>query len=311
MLSQARNAMFSPFTGEAGAIALEELQRRHELPDSRYLKLQGMRVHYRDVNHTGNPAAPVVIMLHGIFASLHTWNDWTDSFSPHFRVISIDTPNFGLTGPHPEGMRKHLYSDFLNEFTDALGIPQAHMVGNSLGGWMSWEFAARFPHKVNKVILLDSAGFFFMPPLVLLSMGLPFGGWLASRTPLPRKALYAIVRTTYGRKERLQQSVMDRYYDLLMRPGNRMAAAAVLRFIRNRAGFDTHPLQQVKQPVLVMWGKNDGWIPVAHVEKFRRALPQAESVIYDDCGHMPMEEIPHRSAVDALRFLQQPHQHGN
>ena len=69
------------------------------------------------------------------------------------------------------------------------------MVGNSLGGWMSWEFAARFPHKVQKIILLDSAGFFFMPPMVLLSMGLPLGaGW----PPVHRfraKALYAIVRT--------------------------------------------------------------------------------------------------------------------
>lgn len=289
---------------ESGAIALSTLQQRHALADSRYLHLQGMQVHYRDVNNSGNPEAPVLILLHGIFASLHTWNDWTDALSQQFRVISLDAPNFGLTGPHPDGMRRYRYSDFLDAFTDALGIRRAHLAGNSLGGWMAWEFAARFPHKTGKLILLDSAGFFFVPPLVLLTMGLPFGGWLASRAPLPRRALYAIVRSTYSHPERLSQAVMDRYYDLLMRPGNRAAAAAVLRFIRNRGGFSTRLLSQVTQPVLVMWGADDRWIPPAHADRFRRILPQAQVITYDDCGHLPMEEIPQRSAADALRFLQ-------
>lgn len=169
---------------------------------------------------------------------------------------------------------------------------------------MSWEFAARFPEKVDKIILLDSAGFFFIPPPILISMGLPAGGWLAARTPLPRKFLYSVIRTTYGDKNRLSKDTLDLYYDLLMRPGNRQAGGRVLAYVRNRGGFSKKLLNQVKQPVLVMWGKNDRWIPPAHAQLFKQALPQANVIMYENCGHMPMEELPEQSAADALAFLQ-------
>lgn len=304
MLKRTWTAIRHAFSGEVGAIPLEELKQRYEYPDSKYLEIQGMSVHYRDTHTSGNDDAPVLIMLHGIFASLHTWNGWTEALSPYFRLISIDNPNFGLTGSHPKGMQKNLYSDFLNDFTDALGLKKVHMAGNSLGGWMSWEFAARFPDKVEKVILLDSAGFFFIPPPILISMGMPAGGWLAARTPLPRKFLYSIIRTTYGDKSRLSKDTLDLYYDLLMRPGNRQAGARVIAFVRNRGGFGKKLLKQVKQPVLIMWGRDDKWIPLAHVELFKKSLPQAQVIMYDNCGHMPMEELPEQSAADALAFLQ-------
>ncbi|MAD44724.1 MAG: alpha/beta hydrolase [Oceanospirillaceae bacterium] len=285
---------------EAGAIPLQELRPGLEMPDSRYLSLQGMQVHYRDV---GDPQAPVLILLHGIFSSLHTWNDWTAILSQDFRVISLDSPNFGLTGPHPEGMKRHLYSDFLNAFTDALGIQQCYVAGNSLGGWMTWEFAARYPHKVLKAVLLDSAGYFFIPPSGLLFMGLPLGGWLTARVVPPSGAFNAMLRTTYADPGRLSDEVLNRYYRLWLRPGNRQAGARVLRFIRNRGGFNPRLIRQVKQPVLILWGKQDRWIPPAHTERFIQAMPQAEAILYDDCGHMPMEELPRESAADCRRFL--------
>ena len=285
---------------ESGAIPLDELRPSLEMPDSRYLNLQGMQIHYRDV---GDADAPVLILLHGIFSSLHTWNDWTEILSKDFRVISLDSPNFGLTGPHPAGMQRFLYSDFLNDFTDALGIRRCFVAGNSLGGWMSWEFAVRFPHKVEKMILLDSAGFFFIPPTGLLLMGLPLGGWLSSRAAPPRAAFRAMLRSTYAQPERLSDEVLARYYELWLRPGNRQAGARVLRFIRNRAGFNPQLIREIIQPALVMWGKQDKWIPPEHAQRFAKALPQSDVIMYDDCGHMPMEEIPVLSAADARRFL--------
>ena len=94
---------------ERFAIPLEEIKQRHELPDSKYLELQGMKIHYRDVGQ-----GPVLLLLHGMFSSLHTWNDWSDILSKRFRVICLDNPNYGLTGPHPKGVYKHMYSDFLS-----------------------------------------------------------------------------------------------------------------------------------------------------------------------------------------------------
>lgn len=303
MIKRTLRALRHSFSGEVGVIPFAELQRRHVRPDAGFLQVQGLNLHYRDINNTGNPDAKVLILLHGVFASLHTWDGWSEKLSQDFRVISLDTPNFGLTGRHPEGMRRYLYSDFILALMQELRIDKAHLAGNSLGGWMTWEFAARFPDKVEKIILLDSAGFFFIPPAVLIGMALPLGGWLASRTFMPRKVLYAIVRTTYGDKSRLDQTTLDRYYDLLMRAGNRQAAAEVLRYIRNKGGFNKSLMRQVRCPTLVMWGRQDAWIPPEHAALFKQRIPHAEVIMYDNCGHMPMEEIPEQSAADALSFL--------
>lgn len=288
------------FWQEPGSIPLQQLRERHEYPESRYVNIDGMQVHYRDVG-----SGPVLLCLHGIFSSCHTWEGWSDALKQDFRVISIDCPNFGLTGPHPQGMREHLYSDFIVQFLDALHIERCHVAGNSLGGWMAWEFAARFPQRVDKVILLDSAGFFFVPPPILILMGLPLMGWVSSHLALPRMMVRAIVRSTYAQPKRLPQSVADRYFELLMRSGNRSAAANVLAFVRNRGGFNRKQLKQVSAPVCIMWGEQDEWIPPSHVTKFQRALPQAEVLRYSDCGHLPMEELPQQSAKDARRFLLQ------
>ncbi|ASP38496.1 alpha/beta hydrolase [Bacterioplanes sanyensis] len=286
------------FWQEPGSIPLTTLQQRHEYPESRYVSIDGMNVHYRDVG-----SGPVLLCLHGIFASCHTWEGWSEALQQDFRVISVDCPNFGITGPHPQGMREHLYSDFIARFLDTLHIDRCHLAGNSLGGWMSWEFAGRYPKRVDKVILLDSAGFFFVPPPILMLMGLPLMGWISSHLSLPRMMVRTIVRSTYARPERLSRPVAERYFDLLMRSGNRSAAANVLAFIRNRGGFNKKWMSQVQAPVLILWGEQDQWIPVTHVDKFQRKLPQAEVIRYADCGHLPMEEIPQQSADDARTFL--------
>lgn len=297
--------MFKSLRQEVGAISLETMKERHLMPESAFIQVQGMDVHYRDVNEA--PAgAPVLLMLHGIFSSLHTWNAWTECLKPYFRLISLDNPNFGLTGAHPEGMRTYLYSDFINAFTDALGLSQFHLAGSSLGGWMSWEFAARFPHKVEKLILLDSAGFFFVPPALLISMGLPLGGYIAKRSQLPRKMVYAQTKTTYFDASKLSQETLARYYDLLMREGNRSSAARVVRYIRNHIGFPHKLLKQVQCPTLIMWGEHDRWIPPAHAQQFKQHIKNAQVKMYANCGHLPMEELAEQSAADALVFLSTP-----
>lgn len=285
-------------TQERWGLSLEQVKQRHCLPDSQFIDVDGMEVHYRDVG-TG----PVLLCIHGIFSSLHNWLEWTDVLKDRYRVISLDMPNSGITGPHPEGVKNHLYSDFLNNFTDALNIEHCFIAGNSLGGWMSYEFAHRYPHKVNKLILLDSAGFFFIPPVALAAMGAPMLGWSLKHTPMPRMLFKSMVEDTYARPERLNDTIIKRYFDMMRRPGNRRAAARITAYIRNRAGFDTSYLNQLQQPTLVMWGKQDRWIPASHAAKFERLIPDCQRIMYDDCGHLPMEELGLQTATDAHAFL--------
>ena len=285
--------------GEHWGLSLETVKQRHCLSDSRFIEIDGMQVHYRDVGH-----GPVLLCIHGIFSSLHNWLDWTDILSNEYRVISLDMPNFGITGAHPNGVTQHLYSDFLNAFTAALDIQQCAIAGNSLGGWMSYEFAYRYPEKVSKLILIDSAGFLFIPPMALVGMRVPFAGWSLNHTALPRQLVHNLVKGTYAQPQKLTDTILDRYYDMMRRPGNRQAGTRVVTYIRNQIGFDTSYLEQIQQPTLVMWGKQDKWIPASHLQKFTDRIPGAEAIMYDNCGHLPMEELPQQSAADVRTFLQ-------
>lgn len=283
---------------EAGGLTREQLRERYEMADSRYLEIDGLQIHYRDVGE-----GPTLVLLHGLMSSLHTWNRWTDRLSQHFRVISLDLPNFGLTGPHPRGMCRFMYSDFLAEFTTALGIQKCALAGNSMGGWIGWEYAARFPERVSQLVLIDSAGFSFVPPTFMAGMAMPGGGWVYSRSLIPREQIEHMLESLYFDPQRIAESDKQRYYDLFMAEGNRTAAARVMRYVRDTMGFDTTMLDRIHLPVLLQWGANDPWMPLDHAGRFLKQLPHAQLKVYEHCGHLVMEEAAENSAADCLAFL--------
>lgn len=285
-------------------IPLAELKQKYQLEDSSFININGLNVHYRDSPCRQNPEAPVLLCLHGIFSSLHTWQKWIDELNDRFHIISIDLPNFGLTGPFPNlKIDDDSYPDFLRDLLDALEIKKCHIAGNSLGGFFSYSFAAKYPERVNKMILLDAAGFLFVPPLALISWGLPFGGWVAENTNPPKSLVFNLIRQAYAKGERASEEELIRYYEMMLRPGNREGGSKVVQFVRNRLGFNTSCLKDLQIPTLVMWGEEDKWIPIRHTKNFKKSLPNCQVITYSDCGHMPMEEKPELSAADAARFL--------
>jgi len=295
---------FNPFASfdwqqEVAAIAADDVRQRWQLSDSQFMNIDGMEVHYRD----SGGDKPSLLLLHGLFASLHTWQAWTDVLQQDFRVISLDLPNFGLTGPHPKGMVKHLYSDFLEQFITQLKLDSCYMAGNSLGGWMSWEFAARYPHRVDKLVLIDSAGFFFVPPAFMLNLSLPGGGWLYSRSHIDPSVPGELLKQVFYNPMLASDEQKQRYYDIMMREGNRVAAARVMRFIRDRMGFETSLLAMVSQPTLILWGENDPWMPLEHAHEFEQQIADSRLITYPRCGHLPMEECAEQSANDCRAFL--------
>lgn len=298
------NAASAMFWQDTRTIPVSELKERYQLDDSHFININGLDVHYRDNPCRQNPEAPVLFCLHGIFASLHTWQKWVEQLNDRFRIISIDVPSFGLTGPFPDNrIDDSTYPDFFRSFLDELKIEKCHFAGNSLGGYFSYSFAAKYPKRIDKMILLDSAGFLFMPPLALVGWGAPFGGWLVEHSNPPKSLVDNLLRQAYAQGERATTEELNRYYDMMLRPGNRQAGSRILHFVRNNLGFDTQCLKSIETPTLVMWGKEDNWIPIRHTKNFKKALPNCQVITYDDCGHMPMEEKPELSARDAAAFL--------
>lgn len=266
----------------------------------------GLKVHWRD---EGCRDCPALVLLHGSNASLHTWESLVARLGAEYRIISYDQPGHGLTGPHPRGD----YSaggmiDALEAVTTAAGVEHFTLGGNSMGGWVAWRYALEHPEHVDALMLIDAAGMPLRagetpPPLNL--------GFRIMRNPVlrplaeqitPRDLVKKSLLQSVAKKDIVTEAMVDRYWELLRFPGNRHASVV-------RASVDREPafadrIGEIKAPVLVLWGKDDQLIHVSAATTFKERLPQAEVVLLDGVGHIPMEEAPDETAAAIKAFLQ-------
>jgi len=276
-------------------IPLSQLEHRYATGASRFVDVSGLQVHYRDEG-----AGPPLVLLHGTGASLHTWDGWARALSGRYRVIRMDLPGFGLTGPARD-YRIDSYVEFVEAFRKKLGLDDFALAGNSLGGLIAWRYAVAHPAQANALVLLDPAGYpIERPALVFRLARVPGISWLFTKLdpgPLTEKTL----RDAYGDPSKITPGLVERYRELALREGNRQAFVA-RSAVREKNRSDD--IAKVRAPTLILWGSLDRLIPVAHAERFHRAIAGSSVIVYPGVGHVPMEEIPDRSAADASRFLQ-------
>ncbi|HKL62667.1 MAG TPA: alpha/beta hydrolase [Woeseiaceae bacterium] len=279
----------------------QSLTERYRVTGSGFPEIDGMNAHVA-VEGEG----PALVLLHGTGASLHTWNGWVDELARDFRIVRMDLPGFGLTGPHPDGDYSiDAYAGFLHAVADHLDLGRFHLAGNSLGGRIAWNYAAAHPERVDRLILIDASGYRMRrsPSLLFQLAALPgIGDVLAKLTPrsLYRRSLEEV----YADDSLVDEELVQRYFELSLREGNR--EAFVQRVRSASAGARSDPaaaLGRISAPTLVQWGARDEWIPVEHGRRFAADIPDARLVVYDDLGHVPMEEAPARTARDARQFL--------
>lgn len=283
-------------------IPLEDLKAKYAPSPSSFIIVDGMDVHFRDEGNA-NDSIPIVL-IHGTGSSLHTFNDWTTRLTDDYRVIRMDLPGYGLTGPFPH--RNYSignYVNFIKNFLDKKGIRQCIIGGNSLGGHISWRFAAAFPNRVNKLILIDAAGYPFKPKSVPLA-------FRAAKIPLikniftlitPKSVARKSIENVYADKSKVTKDLVTRYFELTLRPGNRQAF--VDRFSAENDPEAYKQISGIAHPTLIIWGDQDLLIPIENAALFQRDLPNDTLVILENSGHVPMEENPKRSVEAVLSFL--------
>lgn len=285
---------------------VETLVARWAPAPSDFVEIKGQLVHLRDEGPRDDPAP--IVLLHGTSASLHTWEGWTKVLKVQRRVISFDLPGFGLTGPFagqytPDDYRGDTYARFVIDMLDALKLPRVVLGGNSLGGEIAWRVATLAPDRVERLILVDAAGPPFTPesvPIGFMAMRLPVLGWISQHL-LPRDLVADSVHDVYADPARVTPALVDRYYELTLREGNRRALN--LRLNQMVIGEDAERIAQVKQPTLILWGAQDRLIPPATGQDFARRIAGSQLVVLDGLGHVPQEEDPARSLQPVKAFL--------
>jgi pimeloyl-ACP methyl ester carboxylesterase len=286
------------YTPDAPRAALEA---RWAAPPSRFVEAAGVRLHLRD---TGPREAPAILFVHGFGSSLHSWDEVAAALEGEFRVIRLDLPGFGLTGPDPTGD----YSDtrsgvVLAALLDALGVARAHVAGSSMGGRIAWRFAADHPARVERLVLMAPDGF--------ASPGMEYGrapriGLLMQALPytLPRFVVKRGMAPAYGDPAALTEALVERYHAMLIAPGVRRA---VLDRMRQHILVPPEPiLARIAAPTLLLWGEKDAMVPATNAADYLLALPDARSVVLPGIGHVPMEEAPAATANAIRQFLTRP-----
>ncbi|MDQ8145492.1 MAG: alpha/beta fold hydrolase [Gemmatimonadota bacterium] len=281
---------------------LETLTSQWAPPPSTFRTIDGVATHLRDEGPRDD--ATPILLLHGTSASLHTWEGWVDSLRPTRRVITLDLPGFGLSGrTSGDDYSVARMSRFLRAALDTLGVRRAIVGGNSLGGGLAWGFAVADTARVAGLILVDAVGY----PSQATSV--PIGFRLA-RTPgvrrlvsrlLPRGVIESSLRNVYGDPSRVTPALVDRYYAMAVREGNRDALLARFRGVGSRG--DTLALRALRTPTLILWGERDRLIPPGDAARFARDIAGSRVVRFAALGHVPHEEDPTATVIPVLAFV--------
>ncbi len=282
-------------------LPMEALVDRWALPPSTFLDVKGLKVHLRDEGPRTDPVP--VVLIHGTSSSLQTWEGWVTALKGQRRVITFDLPGFGLTGPNVrDDYRIESYVRFVLDLLDTLHVQLCVLGGNSLGGDIAWQVAVAAPERVERLILLDAAGYpmqqanslsFFIARTPVLNQLFRFA--------MSRSLLESGLKKLFGNPALVTRELVDRHEQLMLRQGNRRALIRAIE--QSEIGASAPLIKTVKQPTLIIWGGRDRLIPPSHARRFHRDIPGSKLEIFDDLGHMPQEEDPARTVACVLEFV--------
>ena len=293
-------------------LSREELEKKYAKGASDFLNLSdGTRIHYRD---EGVSNLPVIVFLHGMNGSLFNFERLVPFLKDDFRLISLDFPGFGLTGPIPSNdYSRNSFIETINQLTDHLDVSNFSLAGNSMGGGIAWRYALRYPEKVESLILLSSSGVFSKEYRDDYQIETKDSPWVWSL--MKSKAVNYLLtyytpkffatqglRASVFNQDIATQELAYQFHELTLLNGSRKAILSM--FSKRSRDYDSVDiLRYIKAPVLVIHGKEDNIIPFESSSVFVQNIKDVEFKIYNNVGHLPMYEVPLKVSDDIKEFL--------
>ena len=282
-------------------IPLAELEARYSLPQSKFMDVDGIRVHYVDEG-----SGPAVVLLHASYMSLHTWNELAQALRDDYRVIRLDLLNNGLTGPDPSGqysMERNV--QLVEGITQALGVPAFSLLGTSSGAIVAFEYAGQHPDQVTRLLLVNAAG---LPRTAvndpLRRRGSALEQWI-HRHYLSEAYWREQLEAQFSSGVEPPAELVRRVYDMNRRQGQREGGMAFVRNFKSRTVEPQDLLAAVRAPTLVMWGLGNIQLSALEADVFEHWLVNAPSAVrkYPKVGHYMYLEAPDEFGVEVRRFL--------
>ena len=282
-------------------IPVAQLKAKYQKVNSAFIDIDGVSVHYI-MEGRMDDSLPIVF-IHGTSASLHTWDTLSSFLKTNKKIIRLDLPAFGLTGPNRLNQYSfNFYNQFLDEFLLKLNVTKCIVAGNSLGGSIAWNYAIASPNKVKQLILLDASG--YPKKDEKGSLGFKLAGIPVLNQALKHISPISLIRKSledaFYNKSLVTEQMVHQYHDMLLREGNR---AAVLELFQHPMKADATKIKMITQPTLIIWGKEDQLISYKNAALFKQDIRNSQMLVLDKVGHIPMEEAPKQVAAAILEFI--------
>jgi pimeloyl-ACP methyl ester carboxylesterase len=265
---------------------------------AREVVVDGIRIHLVEAG-----AGPALVLLHGLSATHANWEHTISAFADRWRVVALDLPGHGRSGKPDAPYTIDFYAGIVRTLGHELGIREAVVVGNSLGGQIAVELGLTYPAWTRGLVLVAPAGGF---PGAVRAFGWAIGAAAnprVLRVTLPRALdLCFWDASSPGCAER-QRMLAER----LAGDDYPQFARAVARSLAGAIAAGRQPLHRLTQPTLLVWGREDRVVGLAGSRRILREVRHARLAVLERCGHLPMLERPqefNRLLAEFLRAVE-------
>ena len=280
-------------------IPAEQLEAKYAGPASRFINIEGVRIHYRDEGQ-----GPAVVLIHANFASLLGWDPWVEALQDSYRVVRMDMTSHGLTGPDPTGdYSPERTLEIFEKFIDVMDLDEFSIGGTSMGGTVAIHYTHDHPERIKKLILLSPGSLEGKERKAGPRGEVPDAAYILKYI-MPRALPEFMLRGGFGDKSKLTDELIDRWYDMWRREGNR--EAQLDRLSQYKPGDIEGIIRQLEVPTLLMWGEENTTAKYEQAAHFRELLENVDSlkfISYPGVGHMAVQEAGEETGRDVRAFL--------
>ncbi len=259
-------------------------------PVEKEIVVFGQKIHYAEAG-----SGPTVILLHGLGGSWRAWQQNIGPLAEKFHVIAPDQIGFGKSDKPLVNYRIRTYVDFLDQFCKQLKIDRATLVGNSMGGWIAVLFTTTFPDRVDKLVLVDAAGY---PPPNTVDPRTFYG-----LNPTTRAGMKVLTAKVFYSKLFQTDTAIDAAIASRLAAGDGYTINSITESIIRGEDFLDDQVKTIKRPTLIVWGREDGLTPLSDGERFNKEIAGSKLVVIEQCGHVPNFEKAAEFSAVLMKFL--------
>lgn len=257
-----------------------------------FIQVDGHKIRYLE----SGSSKCTLVLIHGLGASADRWNRVIPAFSKDYHVIVPDLIGFGYSDKPLVDYTPEFFSDFLGKFFDVYGIDRSHIIGSSLGGQITIEYAYANPKRLDKLILVSPAG-------VMKQSTPALDAYIMAALYPNEQSAKNVFEMMEGSGKEVDKKIVDGFVERMQLPNAKLAFMSTILGLKN-ADVITPKLQSILTPTLIIWGSDDPVIPIQNADAFVSSIKDCRFFRMDGCGHTPYVQDPVTFVSIVQNFLQ-------